>query len=121
MRQHTGLSAFVNETSFAMFKRSLVSLAIAAMIAPMLAAPALADNGLPTRIKGLGTYSGAISARQFKGNGIYFYVDRDRGNYAPIEPPKKALPRPGPKIIDVGDAQPAMDCDDQTKVCIIRP
>ena len=94
----------------------------AAMTAPLFAAaPAIADDGLPTRIKGLGTYSGAISARQFKGNGIYFYVDNGRQYYAPQEPKKKALPRPGAKIIDVGEEQAAMDCDDKTNVCIIRP
>ncbi|MEX3011681.1 hypothetical protein [Hoeflea sp. TYP-13] len=94
----------------------------AAAAAPALATvPAMADNGLPTHIKGLGTYSGGISAKRFKGNGIYFYVDNGREYYPQPLPEKPPLPRNGAKIIDVGDAQPAMDCDQATKICVIRP
>ncbi len=79
------------------------------------------SNGLPTRIKGLGTYAGGISARRFKGNGIYFYVDGDRRYGPPPHATEKTPPQSGAKIIDVGEAQPAMDCDDSGDICVIRP
>ncbi|MCR9139888.1 MAG: hypothetical protein NXI27_28105 [Alphaproteobacteria bacterium] len=79
------------------------------------------SNNLPTRIPGLGTFSGGISAKRFKGNGIYFSIDgndryvRGQGN------PAKTSPRPGAKIIDMQDAQHDMDCDNPGDVCVIRP
>ena len=79
------------------------------------------SNNLPTRVPGLGTFSGGISARKFKGNGIYFSIDgNDRccGGAAASKPSK---PRPSAKIIDMQDAEDAMDCDNPGDVCIIRP
>ncbi len=78
------------------------------------------NNNLPTRIPGLGTYSGGISARQFKGNGIYFSVNGN--NYCCLRPDeKKGTPRSGAKIIDMENAEHAMDCDNPGDVCIMRP
>lgn len=90
----------------------------------------ISDNNLPTRtkagtyaggsgtthVRGLGTFSGSIAAKRFKGNGIYFSIEGDERTI-----PAKAKPHPGAKIIDVGDAQPAMECDENTDICIIRP
>ena len=78
------------------------------------------NNNLPTRIPGLGTYSGGISARQFKGNGIYFSVDGN--DYCCLRPDeKKGTKRSGAKILNMEDAEHAMDCDNPGDVCIMRP
>ncbi len=69
-----------------------------------------------TRVRGLGTFSGNIAAKRFKGNGIYFSIDGDEPTI-----PGNTKPHPGAKIIDVGDAQPTMECDENTDICIIRP
>lgn len=79
------------------------------------------SNNLPTRIPGLGTFSGGISARQFKGNGIYFSIDGSNRYGSGQADSKKSGPRPGAKIIDMQDAQRDMDCDNPGDVCIIRP
>lgn len=90
----------------------------------------VSDNNLPTKtkagtyaggsatthVRGLGTFSGNIAAKRFKGNGIYFSIEGDEQTT-----PAKVKPHPGAKIIDVGDAQPAMECDENTNICIIRP
>ncbi len=76
------------------------------------------SNNLPTRIPGLGTFSGGISAKQFKGNGIYFSIEGNDGRHAGS---RKTSPRPGAKIIDMQDAQHEMDCDNPGDVCVIRP
>tara|TARA_R110000751_G_scaffold220432_3_gene323136 strand:+ start:43404 stop:43835 length:432 start_codon:yes stop_codon:yes gene_type:complete len=90
----------------------------------------VSDNNLPTKtragtyaggsgtthVRGLGTFSGNIAAKRFKGNGIYFSIEGDEQTI-----PAKAKPHPGPKIIDVDDAQPTMECDENTDICIIRP
>ena len=78
------------------------------------------NNNLPTRIPGLGTYSGGISAREFRGNGIYFSVDGD--NYCCAHPEeKRGTKRSGAKILNMEDAEHAMDCDNPGDVCIMRP
>lgn len=79
------------------------------------------SNNLPTRIPGLGTFSGGISARQFKGNGIYFSIDGNDRYGGGQTNSKKSSPRPGAKIIDMQDAQHDMDCDNPGDVCVIRP
>lgn len=79
------------------------------------------SNNLPTRIPGLGTYSGGISAKRFKGNGIYFSIDGNDRYVRGRANGKKNSPRPGAKIIDMQDAQHDMDCDNPGDVCVIRP
>lgn len=79
------------------------------------------SNNLPTRIKGLGTFSGGISAKQFKGNGIYFSINGNERYGGGQANSKKTSPRPGAKIIDMQDAQHEMDCDNPGDVCVIRP
>ena len=120
--------------SHVLFRRRFTAalLAAAVLTAPLVPSAALSaehvqapyqvadNNNLPTRVPGLGTYSGGISARQFKGNGIYFSVDGD--NYCCQRPEgKKGTRRSGAKIIDMEDAQHAMDCDNPGDVCIMRP
>lgn len=79
------------------------------------------SNNLPTRIPGLGTFSGGISAKRFKGNGIYFSIDGNDRYVRGQANPGKTSPRPGAKIIDMQDAQHDMDCDNPGDVCVIRP
>lgn len=79
------------------------------------------SNNLPTRIPGLGTFSGGISAKRFKGNGIYFSIDGNDRYVRGQTNSGKTSPRPGAKIIDMQDAQHAMDCDNPGDVCVIRP
>lgn len=79
------------------------------------------SNNLPTRIPGLGTFSGGISAKRFKGNGIYFSIDGNDRYVRGKTNSGKTSPRPGAKIIDMQDAQNDMDCDNPGDVCVIRP
>jgi hypothetical protein len=79
------------------------------------------SNNLPTRVQGLGTFSGGISAKRFKGNGIYFSIDGNDRYCCGQSKSKSAKPRPGAKIIDMQDAQRDMDCDNPGDVCVIRP
>lgn len=63
-----------------------------------------------------GTYTGNVSGYRDRGNGNYFYVERD-GNYgAPREPRRHN--RAGPKVIQPGTGSA---CSNEGGVCVIRP
>lgn len=65
-----------------------------------------------------GTYVGGFSAYYDRGNGTYFYIDRD-GGYTPSPGIEIVRPGPGAKLIDphaAGDP-----CSMEAGVCIIRP
>ncbi len=105
----------------------------------------VSQYGTPDVIKGLGTYAGDLYASRFPGNGNYFYYGFQDYYYPPQELPKPPLARNGAKIIDVQkllnatqnpasvesgsgakiiDVQQAlneMTCDEETKVCLIKP
>jgi hypothetical protein len=65
-----------------------------------------------------GTYVGGFSAYYDRGNGTYFYIDRD-GAYSPA--PSLGIVRPGPgaKLVDPRSA--GNPCSMEAGVCIIRP
>jgi len=71
-------------------------------------------GGLPTRIRHLGTFSGAISAVHFRGIGNYFYVSGQ-----PFKPETPYV-RPVAKIISVGGDGHEDPCSMESGVCVIR-
>ncbi|MCP4318556.1 MAG: hypothetical protein GY789_21760 [Hyphomicrobiales bacterium] len=107
--------------------KQLAILLALTMIAPATATAIAGDGGnisqygVPSRIRGVGTYAGNIYAERFRKNGNYFYVGGSDGYYPPQELPKPPLARNGAKIIDVQEALSAMDCDEATKICLIKP
>ena len=62
-------------------------------------------------------YGGSISAYRDRGNGIYFYIDRDRYYDDPIDAP--FVENGGPKVIVVTPGQNG--CSWEAGVCVIRP
>jgi hypothetical protein len=75
-------------------------------------------GGLPSYVRGVGTFSGAISALKVKGNGIYFGfnggLSRSRSSVsAPLAP--KA------RIINVSAKTLGSECSYEAGVCVIRP
>lgn len=123
--------------------------ALFAVGAALACSPAIADNNnLPTSIPGVGTYSGDLAARQFRGNGIYFSYDGPDRCYCQRPEDGSTASRPGARIInmeaaenavvgdeeapetaqrsnariiDMEDAQSSMDCNNPGGVCVIRP
>lgn len=65
-----------------------------------------------------GTYVGGFSAYYDRGNGTYFYIDRD-GGYRPAPGIPAVEPGPGAKLIDPHAA--GNPCSMEAGVCIIRP
>jgi hypothetical protein len=61
-------------------------------------------------------YGGAITAYRDRGNGIYFYIERDRYSDVVDAP---FLESGGPKVIHVIPGQD--DCSWEAGVCVIRP
>lgn len=113
-------------------RRSLAVAAASAILATLSALPAAAgergfghhhhhyspridgtmNSGLPSILPGIGTYSGAISALQVRGQGIYFSVTG-------LGKREEMRPRPKARIIDVSTA--ADPCRYQAGVCVIKP
>jgi hypothetical protein len=62
-------------------------------------------------------YGGAISAYRDPGNGLYFYIDRDRYYDDLIDAP--FVENRGPKVITVTPGQDG--CSWEAGVCVIRP
>jgi hypothetical protein len=62
-------------------------------------------------------YGGAISAYRDPGNGLYFYIDRDRYYDTLIDAP--FVENRGPKVITVTPGQDG--CSWEAGVCVIRP
>ena len=73
-------------------------------------------NGLPTHIRGIGTFAGGITATRIHGNGVYIAI-------APGITGAPALgPTPRAKIISVTETQDNKDiCSMDHGVCVIRP
>ena len=74
-------------------------------------------SGLPSRVRGLGTYAGGISAVRFRGEGVYFSAD---GGGAYLPRVKRPL-RAGPRIIHVDRDGADARCSYEAGVCVIRP
>ena len=76
-------------------------------------------NGLPSYVRGVGTFAGGISAVRFRGNGIYFY---SQNGIASALPEPEA---PKVKIISVGENETraygaTSACAYEHGVCVIR-
>lgn len=65
-----------------------------------------------------GTYTGNLSSYRDRGNGNYFYVERD-GAFAGRETGGMRREPAGPKVINPGSGGSA--CSDEGGVCVIRP
>lgn len=65
-----------------------------------------------------GAYIGGFSAYHDRGNGTYFYIDRDGGYRAPARL-EDVRPGPGAKLVDPRAA--GNPCSMEAGVCIIRP
>jgi hypothetical protein len=77
-------------------------------------------NGLPSHIKGIGTYAGSISGVRFKGNGIYFYKE-NRPAYWQANGTTQQTLAPKAKIIHVNARTTGAECSYEAGVCVIRP
>lgn len=73
--------------------------------------------GLPSYIRGLGTYAGGLSAARFPGNGNYFYA-QSGGAYLPDGYRKTTVE---PRIIHVNQRTMNANCRYEAGVCVIRP
>ena len=65
-----------------------------------------------------GSYVGGFSAYYDRGNGTYFYIDRD-GGYRSSRSVETLRPGPGAKLVDPHAA--GNPCSMEAGVCIIRP
>lgn len=74
--------------------------------------------GLPSFVRGLGTFAGSISAVREPGNGIYFAVDGDLVRARPV---RYGVAPSAVKIITVTDRTEAESCSYEAGVCVIRP
>ncbi len=74
-------------------------------------------EGLPSHVRGIGTYAGGISAVQFRRNGIYFSADGG-GAYLPVPGRIDAVE---PRIIHVNERSADASCAYEAGVCVIRP
>ncbi|WP_170973311.1 hypothetical protein [Rhizobium sp. FKY42] len=76
----------------------------------------VAGNGLPSYVRGIGTFAGGLSAVRFRGNGIYFFADGIGNGSA-------ATVGPGAKIITVsptGKTNGKSACAMEHGVCVVR-
>ena len=73
-------------------------------------------NGLPSYIRGLGTYAGSVSGVRARGNGIYFAVNGQ--GYS--DPPTKGQSL-RPRLIHVNSSTMGAECSYEAGVCVIRP
>ncbi len=72
-------------------------------------------NGLPTHIRGIGTFAGGITATRIHGNGVYIAIAPGIGAATALEPAPRA------KIINVTETQDNKDlCSMEHGVCVIR-
>lgn len=72
-------------------------------------------DGLPTYLRGIGTYVGGISGVRAPYNGIYFA--RDGGRYSDAPSANNA---PRSRIIHVNQRTVGAECSYEAGVCIIR-
>lgn len=70
-------------------------------------------NGLPTHIRGIGTFAGGIAATRIHGNGVYISIAPGLGGE-----PVSAAPRV--KIISVSENPEKDNCSMEHGVCVIR-
>jgi hypothetical protein len=68
-------------------------------------------NGLPTHIKGLGTFVGGISGVRVRGVGNYFYIQPSVANQVPVILRPKATVIPGTN---------GATCSMENGVCVLR-
>ena len=74
-------------------------------------------NGLPSYVRGIGTYAGGLSAARFGGSGIYFSA-QGGGAYLPDSYRKSTVE---PRIIRVNQRTLNDSCHYEAGVCVIRP
>jgi hypothetical protein len=73
-------------------------------------------DGLPSYIRGIGTYAGAVSGMRAPRNGIYFAAEGTNGNAT------STIPSPyRPRIIHVNRKTMGAECSYEAGVCVIRP
>ncbi|NTF33189.1 hypothetical protein [Rhizobium skierniewicense] len=73
-------------------------------------------DGLPSYIRGIGTYAGGVSAIRAPRNGIYFAAEgTDRNATDTIQSPNR------PRIIHVNRKTVGAECSYEAGVCVIRP
>ena len=72
--------------------------------------------GLPSRVRGVGTFSGSVQAVSDYGNGIYFGFDGPFSADAPV-----VRTHPTAKIIVVKPDLKNGGCSMESGVCVIRP
>jgi len=72
----------------------------------------IAPNGLPTHIRGLGTFVGGISAVRIRGVGNYFYIEPN------VASQMQNTLRPRAKIVYPANGA---GCSMENGVCVIRP
>lgn len=70
-------------------------------------------NGLPTHIRGIGTFAGGIAATRIHGNGVYISI-------APGLSGEPAPAAPRVKIINVSENPERDNCSMEHGVCVIR-
>ena len=73
--------------------------------------------GLPSHVRGIGTYAGGLTAARFPGNGNYFYA-RSGGAYLPDDYRRSTVE---PRIIHVNQRTFNDSCHYEAGVCVIRP
>lgn len=74
-------------------------------------------DGLPSYVRGIGTFSGGLSAVRFKRNGIYFSADGGSFNRRYGDNGSTVRSR----IIDVNQKTIGAECSYEAGVCVIRP
>ena len=73
-------------------------------------------NGLPTHIRGIGTFAGGITATRIHGNGVYIAIAPGIGRAPALEPAPRA------KIVNVTEGENNNGiCSMEHDVCVIRP
>lgn len=72
-------------------------------------------NGLPTHIRGIGTFAGGIAATRIHGNGVYISIAPGIGEAPALQPAPRA------KIINVTETPDNnASCAMEHGVCVIR-
>lgn len=72
-------------------------------------------DGLPTYIRGVGTYAGGMSGVRDRGNGIYFAIEGQGLRQRDIDNSSK------PRLIHVNRSTLDSACSREAGVCVIRP
>ncbi|MDR6103533.1 hypothetical protein QE369_003730 [Agrobacterium larrymoorei] len=73
--------------------------------------------GLPSYVRGIGTYVGGLTAARFPGNGNYFYA-QSGGAYLPDNYRRSTVE---PRIIHINQRTFNDSCHYEAGVCVIRP